>query len=77
MSKRAYPFLSGAKPNKPNTGQKCEVCGAPATHRAEFQYSWFRGDDEQTAVCQLHLDLARRDAKKFHKELWRVQGRIA
>ena len=69
MSKRKYPFYSGAYKNKPTSGVKCEVCGLRATHRVEFQYSWFRSDDEQTQVCETHRQLAQTDARGFHTEL--------
>lgn len=70
MSRRQYPFYAGRrKTYKPPLQAKCEVCEQPATHRVEFQYSWFRGDDEETRVCDSCGELAKRDAFLFHDKL--------
>lgn len=68
MSRRQYPYFYGSYKLKPGRSAKCELCGDRATRRAEFQYSWFRSDDESTLVCDAHA-VAARDAKSFHTAL--------
>lgn len=65
MSKQRYPRLGHAKPYKPNVNHQCVVCKNRASHRAEVQWWYMRGDDESYNVCQEHLSNLKEGNFKF------------
>jgi len=72
-----YPRLAEWKRPKPNSGRVCRLCGAKPAGLIFIQVSWFRGEDEIIATCDLCkktrknelLNLFLRGAKKVNHEL--------
>lgn len=68
MASRSYPHYTGKSQGKKGwfeNGVKCEICDKPAFCFADFQWSFFRGDDESYRVCEEHFAMTRTDPKRL------------
>ena len=54
MSKKTYPRIGRTIKLLPHVKKNCEICGAPATHKCDIEYTYMRGDDDTEHRCEAH-----------------------
>ena len=53
MAKK-YPAIGHKRKPKNLGGLPCIICGAQTTGKVGIEVNYFRGDDDQVRVCELH-----------------------
>ena len=53
MAKK-YPAIGIKKKPKNAGGLPCIICGVLTTGKVDIEVNYFRGDDDQVRVCEIH-----------------------
>jgi len=64
---RRYPCIGSGPDVRPPKGQACENCGDKATRGVWIEYTYMRGDDERTWVCEACNTRAHKNCAGFVK----------